>query len=72
MPRPVKRIPEILDAIGLLWMQPKFQDMRITQLMASAAALGGWTGGADLFYCEDEIILAGLHKLRQMGENSNA
>lgn len=63
--RDPRRIPEILNLMGLVWVQPGREDLRACQLLANAAMLGGWKGGDDLFHCEDTVILAGLSQLAQ-------
>jgi uncharacterized protein YihD (DUF1040 family) len=65
MRRDPRRIPEILQLLGVVWTQYPRQDLRICQLLNHAAKVGGWKGGEDLFMCEDSIIIAGLSQLAQ-------
>jgi uncharacterized protein YihD (DUF1040 family) len=56
--RDPNRIPEMLQALGLVWMRNP--DLRLTQLVSNAASLGGYTGDTDKFYCEDDVTFKGL------------
>lgn len=71
--RDPKRIGEILQLMGLLWVQPSYMDMRATQLLMNAACANGWE--AEIVYCgcgndkfarqdpwhlEDDFIIEGL------------
>ena len=71
--RDPKRIPEILGAMGLLWMQAGWTDFRANQLLMTAARRGGWdaepqdcacgkckTYCQDPWYVEDDVLLRGL------------
>ena len=58
--RDPNRIDGILAALTLAWK--KHPDMRLTQIVASAASLGGWTN-PDPFYCEDGTMKRGLETL---------
>ncbi len=55
--RDPKRIPDILNLIGRLWVENP--DLRIGQLLHNAAWLGGHKN-SDIFYAEDDIVLKGL------------
>lgn len=66
--RDPKRIPEIIQLLSLLWVQSSYTDLRITQLLNYVAIAGGWKGGTDLFYCEDDIIFKGIKEcLKEKG-----
>ncbi len=60
MARDPNRIDGMLAALKFAWQ--KHPDMRLTQMMAMAAHLGGWTS-TDPFYCEDEMMKRGLEVL---------
>ena len=63
-PRDVNRIPEMLDALGQVWM--KYPDMRLGQLIENAysKALPFIHSNPDLFMMEDDVMLFGLRRLR--------
>lgn len=58
--RDQNRIPRMLQALGAAWMANP--DMRLTQLVNSAAFIGGWKD-RDTFYCEDDVTENGLTQL---------
>lgn len=58
--RDPNRIPEMINLLFQAWIASP--DMRLTQLVSSAATLGGWKQH-DPFHCEDDKTLAGLTRL---------
>lgn len=74
--RDTNRIPEVLQALGAAWMANP--DMRLTQLISSAASRGGWhtdkekcaCGKTDIvhfdpYHMEDRPLMVGLLQLAQ-------
>ncbi len=59
------RIPHMITLLHLIWAQEGNIDMRMGQLLMTAARLGGWAND-DIWNCEDEIFAAGLVKMYQM------
>lgn len=53
------RINLMLEGLRILWNNSP--DLRLTQLLAALADAGGWTH-QDLFYCEDDLLLAQIEK----------
>ncbi len=60
MARDPNRIDEVLAALKLAWQKHPW--LRLTQVVTTAASLGGWPN-PDPFYCEDEMIKRGLETL---------
>ncbi len=54
------RIDGMLAALTMAWK--KHPDMRLAQVVATAASLGGWMN-PDPLYCEDETVKRGLEAL---------
>ncbi len=59
------RIPEMIRLMHTVWAVEGNTDMRMGQLLTTAARIGGWPND-DLWNCEDEIFAAGLIKMLQM------
>lgn len=59
------RIPHMINLLHLIWAQEGNIDMRMGQLLMTAARLGGWSSD-DIWSCEDEIFAAGFIKMLQM------
>ena len=53
------RINLILEGLRILWHNSP--DLRLTQLLTALADAGGWTH-QDLFYCEDDLLLAQIEQ----------
>ena len=59
------RIPHMINLVHILWAVEGSTDMRLGQLLMTAARLGGWSND-DIWNCEDEVVAAGLVKMYQM------
>ena len=57
------RIPHMIRLMQAVWALESATDMRMGQLLITAARYGGWRGGDDLWNCEDEIFAAGFIKM---------
>ncbi len=59
------RIPHMINLLHVIWAQETNIDMRMGQLLVTAARLAGRLND-DLWNCEDEIFAAGFIKMLQM------
>ena len=65
------RIPTMLELMHSVWAQEINCDMRMGQLLTTAARLGGWPSD-DIFNCEEEIFAAGFLKMLAMDSEEGA
>ena len=61
--RDPERIQPLLELVAEVW--PRDPDMRLGQFLIFAAKVGGWQGGADIYSVEDDVLEAGLAKLKR-------
>lgn len=59
------RIPHMISLMHAVWAVEGNTDMRMGQLLMTAARLGGWASD-DIWNCEDEIFAAGFIKMLQL------
>ena len=59
------RIPHMINLLHAVWAEEGNIDMRMGQLLMTAARLGGWSND-DIWNCEDEIFAQGFIKMLQM------
>lgn len=58
-PRNPARIPHMINLMYSVWALEGWTDMRMGQLLHTAASKGGWEG-RDIYNCEEEVFAKGF------------
>ena len=53
------RVPHMVNLLHIAWAQKGNTDMRLGQLLTTAARLGGWPGDS-IWNCEEEVFAKGF------------